>query len=162
MTRIPALRPLVALLLGTAAVVAVAAAPASAAIVDTDRVKLTADGFDYGTNWDTFGAPLNGGYLDWDDTGTTINPRLRGWLYFKNEDEECAWIQMQHFTAAGQSLALRDSTEWCATSDSLQQVWVTLSSYSHPDIDHVTVRLLHRTSSNTYEILDTETEWINP
>lgn len=155
------LRRLVALLFTSTVFVATAATPASAAIVDTDRVLLTANGFDFGINW-TLSGPRNGGYLDWDDDGATINPRLRGWLYINNEEDECAWVQVQHFTAAGQSLALAESDEYCAQTNSREQFWATVDDYDHPNIAYVTVRLIHRVSSNTAEILDTETEWLNP
>ena len=75
-----------------------AAAPASA--WDNDRPRITNQGIDFGTNWDGFGAPINGGELHWHtESNGNVDPHLVGNLYLNNSSGTRARMKIEYFDA---------------------------------------------------------------
>jgi hypothetical protein len=158
-------RILVAVLSAAALAVGVGlpAGRAAATITDNDRPRLVANGFDFGEEWDTFSAPRNGGHLDWDVTDGIVTIRLTGWIYIKNEDDECASITVLYQDANGGFQGSQSTGEGCADGNRLNKFWVDLrtpDTIASADIDHVFITLNHRLSFNTWETVDSET-WYN-
>jgi hypothetical protein len=159
-------RTLVAALSAAALIVGVGlpASPAIAATTDTDRPKLTANGFDFGESWDTFGAPLNGGHLYWDVTNDIVTIRLTGWIYIKNEDGECASLTVLYHDADHDFLGSQSTGEACADGNQLNKFWTDLrtpDTIASADIDHVFITLNHRLSFNTWETVASATCYNN-
>jgi len=141
------------------AMVAVAAAPASAYVVD--RPKTTDTGIDFGTNWDTFGAPLNGGYLYWNvNAAGVVTPHLTGNLYLKNSSGVRARMRIDYYDAAHNLLATRYGGSVYATSDALHTWSVDLEPFGATDVYHVHVSTTKETGpgSGVYQIVGTAVE----
>lgn len=103
-----------------------AAAVPARAVQSIDRPRSTNVGHDFGINWDAFGAPMNGGHLYWDVTGQNVSTALEGWQYWKNVAGITASIQVEYHDAAGNFLALRESTPYAPPTNAMQQRWVDI------------------------------------
>ena len=121
-----------AALVGALSLVAVAATPASAAT--TDRPKITETDFDFGLDW-VLGAPLNGGYLYWDNAGQV---NLQGYMYLKNTFGDCARMHIKYYE--DNNLLAEDFSDWEAGSAAKVQYWIN-ESYSTADVSHVHIHI---------------------
>lgn len=133
-----------------------AAAPASA--WSQDRPKITDAGIDFGTNWDTFGAPLNGGYLDWNTSGGVVTPHLTGNLYLKNSNGTCARMRMEYFDASHLLIATRNGGTVCATSNALHTWSVNLQPFGASNVFHVHVSTTVETTPGNFVAVGTAVE----
>jgi hypothetical protein len=142
------------------------ASPASADTTDTDRPRMTASGYDFGTNWSGFGEPFNGGTLTWDvdDATDGVTIRLTGNLYINNNEDECANLTVLYHDADGGYEGAHSTGEGCATDGGLNSFPVDLRTPSswapNPDIDHLHLTLNHRINWNTWETMSSQT-WYN-
>lgn len=113
---------------------------ADAVVLDNDRPKLTTKGFDFGLNWDGFGAPLNGGNLDWDVTNGIVTPELSGNLYLKNVSGQCAKIQVVYYDGHD-FVDLEESAVHCAPDNGRHTYAIDIEPVGDGAIDHVHVKI---------------------
>ena len=91
------------------AIIAVAAAPASAWPVD--HPKIVGPHVDFGSNWNGAAAePNDGGNLEWDTTGGIVTPTLSGRLFMNNVDGLRGRLRIDYYDAAQNRITLRHST----------------------------------------------------
>jgi hypothetical protein len=72
----------------------VAAGPAEASVIDTDRAKLTGTGYDFGNHLFVAGSPSRGGHLKFHLKDGRIEPRLSGYLHVNDADGTCARLKV--------------------------------------------------------------------
>jgi hypothetical protein len=135
-------------------VVAATTLPASANVVDTDRVRLTDKNHDFGIHW-TVNAPRDGGYVDWDVEDGENTPAVTGYLYL--DDRDCGRVRVEYYDDDHDLLGSKNSKSHCAPGNGKTQWWLDLDSFSHPSVEHVHVLLQDKTSSGSYKTLETET-----
>lgn len=139
------------------AIASVAAAPASAYTID--RPKITDSGIDFGTNWDTFGAPLNGGYLYWNvNAAGVVTPHLTGNLYLKNSNGTCARMQIDYYDVAHNLITTKTGGRVCATSNALHTWSVNLQPFGANNVHHVHVSTTTETTPGVFQIVGTAVE----
>jgi hypothetical protein len=156
----PYLRRIIAGLAVVIGLVAATAAPAHAVEVDRDRPKFTEQGIDFGLNWDTFGAPLNGGHLYWDLMNGYVIADLEGYLYFKNFGGDCGRMQMEYHDADHDVLYTDSSPTYCAGTNSLYQQWIDIDFYASPYVTHVIVRMQAEIGPNSYDTVASESWYL--
>lgn len=156
-------RPIPTVLTGAvlaAGLVGVTATAAHAADLGYDRVKLTGNETDFGRSWDSFGAPLNGGYLFWELNNGEVEADLEGYLYMKNAAGDCAKIQLEYHDDNHDVLAVDESPRYCTQSNSKVQFFIN-EEERHQFTTHVVIRLLEdngadgdyvTVSSGTYDV----------
>jgi hypothetical protein len=137
-----------------------AAGAAQAVILsEVDRPKITETGYDFGLNWDTFGAPLNGGHLYWDLTNGVVTPDLEGYLYLKNVSGNCAKMKVEYLDENSQVLATRYSAEHCASNDQMHQYWVDMASYGSSRLVYTRVKIISTPNGGNTWYLQGEQTW---
>jgi hypothetical protein len=135
-----------------------AAAPASATVHETDRPKVTEKHFDFGTHW-AVGAPLNGGYLDWDVINGYTYPELSGYLYLT--DKECARVHVKYYDDdEGNHTYLGDRATgtYCAPGNKKTQWWVDVSSFFSTTVTHAHVRIEKKNASGDWVLVGEDVE----
>lgn len=146
--RTAARRALVSLLL-TAAALFATAAPASADFIGgTDRPRISAGERDFGNN-QAFGAPLNGGIINWhyDPVTGVITPWISGQLYLNNLSGECAQIVVKYHDSGHNEIGVRRSSRHCPPDNRSHQHTISISSFGDEDVHHVVVQLTDGFSS---------------
>jgi hypothetical protein len=138
------IRAVVVSLVAAVVSLTVLAGPASAAPA-TDLVRLTAINADFGDNTWVNNAPVGFGTLTYDvSSGTTILPRLVGYLHVNNAKGMHTRMQMRYFDVFGTELATKVGGTVTA-NDNDHHVWsVNQAQYDNPAIYRVNV-------STTYE-----------
>lgn len=139
---------------------------AEAVVVDTDRPKITTNGFDFGKNWDGFGAPLNGGELEWDVTSGIVSGRLTGNLYLKGVNDVCAKVQVVYFDSYlfyslgldtdndgvnDAVIRIEESDQICADSNSRFTQAVDIEPAGHSEITGAHVKINKLGGSGVWE-----------
>jgi hypothetical protein len=145
MHRILPIRAVIAGLVAAVVSLTVLAGPASAAPA-TDLVRLSAINADFGDNSWVNNAPVGFGTLAYDvSSGTTITPRLVGYLHVNNAKGMHTRMQLRYFDVFGAELTPAQVGGTVTANDNLHHVWsVNLAPYSNPAIYRVNV-------STTYE-----------
>lgn len=153
-------RPIRTVLAGAvlaAGLLGVDATAAHAADLGYDRVKLTGAETDFGRNWDSFGTPLNGGYLYWELNNGEVEADLEGYLYMKNAAGDCAKIQLEYHDDNHHVLAVDESPRFCTQSDRKVQFFIN-EEESNQFTTHVVIRLLEDNGSDgTYSTVSSGT-----
>jgi hypothetical protein len=143
----------------TGIAVGASAGPASAGA--TDRPKLTASHYDFGIHWDTFGAPLDGGYLYWTDQFGTITPRLTGYLYVKGARNECVSLMVSFTDTSGNWAGTMFSPSLCAgNSNGMYYGWIDITAgpgIASPDLDSAFIQLVHDNPAGGGWVVDSAT-----
>jgi hypothetical protein len=139
------------------------AEPASAAVVDNDRPRITASGYDLGLHWSGFGEPIDGANLDWSETNGIVTTRLTGYLYINNNDGECAYLSLVYHDVNHNWMGTDFSGEGCADGNKLNKFWLdeeTPDIIASASLDHVTIQLNHRIDATHSEMVGSQT-WYN-
>lgn len=124
-----------ALSLGMAALTA---APASAAVVDTDPILLNAANVDFGGNAFAGGTPVNNARVRWDiNAAGGVAPWVNGTMYLSNM--ACGRIRVQYFDAAHVQLGQAQSPTQCAPAAGVWTFPVALTAFRDPNATHVHV-----------------------
>jgi hypothetical protein len=145
MHRTTSIRAVVVGLVAAVVSLTVLAGPASAAPA-TDLVRLTAINVDFGDNSWVNNAPAGFGTLAYDvSTGTTITPRLAGYLHVNNAKGMHVRMQLRYYDVFGTELTPAKVGGTVTANDNAHHVWsVNLAPFSDPGIYRVNV-------STTYE-----------
>jgi len=124
------------------------AGPASAWPWADDRPKLTNQGIDFGTNWDGFGAPLNGGDLHWHyDVDGNVRPHLLGTLYLNNASGTTARMQIDYYDAAHNLIETKYGGAVTAQDNALHTYSVDLDPFEADNVYHVHVSTTTETAT---------------
>ena len=132
--------------LGLTAALALAADPASAVVLDTDRPRITANNHDFGKNW-AVGAPLNGGYLNWDLTNGVTTATLSGYHYLAGQ--HCGRVFVEYFNDSHALLGTDSSATTCAPGNGKTQWWIT-ESFSSTTVSHAHITVQHQNAGGSY------------
>lgn len=114
-----------------------------------DYVRLTSTNIDLGDNSWFQGAPIGFAVLSWDtSTGTTITPRLFGYLHLNSARGMHARVQMTYYDVFGTRLH-QGYGGTVTPQDDYHHVWHVngLAPYSSPDIYRVEVALTYEGTS---------------
>ena len=144
--------------LGLAVAATVAfAAPAQAAVIDTDRPRLTGSGYDFGNGTFAAGVPTGSGRLEFALRDSKIEPRLTGKLHVNDADGTCARIKLVYRDRDNDALTdPHFSTSRCVDDDRHHEYDIDLNPYADDDIDDVRVTLQKQTASG-WSAVESET-----
>jgi len=132
--------------------------PAHADIKDTDRPKVTETHHDFGTHW-VAGAPVNGGYLDWDLTDGVTTPIVQGYHYVS--DQECGRVRVEYYDDDHDEIGSRNGPRHCAPGNGKTQWWVDIDSYDSATVDHVHVIVQKQKPNGDYRDLGFDGEYFD-
>jgi hypothetical protein len=150
------------LTLGLAVVVSAAAAgPAQAAVIDTDRPKLTGTGYDFGNGIFAAGSPTGGGDLEFKLKDGRIEPRVSGYVHVNDADGTCARIKVVYRDRDDDALTEPVfSPTRCVDDDAHHQYPVVLDDYADDAIDDVRISLKKKTASG-WSTVESQTYPVN-
>src|SRR5688572_18390280 len=133
------------------------AGPAQAAVIDTDRPKLTGTGYDFGNGTFVAGSPTGGGRLEFALKDGQIEPRLTGTLHVNDADGTCARVKLAYRDRGND--ALTDpaySATKCVDDDHHHEYDVDLDDYADNEIDNVRLSVQKKTASG-WSTVESET-----
>lgn len=141
----------------TAGAVLATGSAAYAADFPTDRVKLLGAEVDFGRNWNTSNAPLNGGYLFWSLTDGEVEADLEGYLYMKNAAGDCAKVEIEYHDDDHNVLATDESPLYCTESNGKVQFFINEEERDQ-FTTHVVIRLWEDNGSDgSFSLVDSGT-----
>lgn len=160
------LRPIIRLLLPILAALGLLAAgvgSASATSPPTDLVRIPSTNVDFG-DVGLMPPPVNDpwgyGTMQYDTTGGTIRPVLKGKLFLNNALGLHVRMQMKYYDVFGTLLAIGHGNEVWATSNALFTWNVNnLSPYANPNIYSVVVSTTYKLG-NTWFVKASQTVWV--
>jgi hypothetical protein len=124
--------------------------------LSTDKVRLTADGVDFGDDWFVGSATTGSGTMDWEEgEGMNLTPHLRGYLHLNNVAGLCARVSLRYYDESDGLFATRYGGPACAPDNSHAVWYVDLAPYTSDRIDSVTVALQTERSDGTWQDIDT-------
>jgi hypothetical protein len=151
MTRSMKLTPVLA-----AAAALALAGPAQAAVIDTDPVRLTDEGYDFGNPLFVAGAPTGSGDPEFDFTNMRITPRLIGTMHVDDADGTCARMRLTYRDDAGDELTTRYGSTLCVDDDDHYELPTDLDPYADDEIDRVQVAV-ERESATGWSTVESDT-----
>jgi hypothetical protein len=125
---------------------------AQASVIDTDGVRLTGTGYDFGNATFVAGAPTGDGDLKFDYTGGQIKPHLTGTLHMNDADGTCARMHLDYRDRNGTSLRIEHGGTVCVNDDKHHEFSVDLQPYSDNRIASVLVQLEKETVSGWFVV----------
>jgi hypothetical protein len=139
----------------TTAVLALAGAglfagSAQAAVIDTDDVKLTSTGYDFGGSGFALGAPTGSGEIHFHLEGGRVRPHVLGTLHLNDADGTCARMRLQYRDDGGGLLRTEFGGTVCVSDDAHHEFSVDLDPYSDAAIDHVDVAVMKQTATGEF------------
>jgi hypothetical protein len=117
----------------------------------SDKIRLHADGFDFGDKYWSSVTQETGGSatLYWNRAdGAAYTPRLMGTLWLNDVAGVCARMHLTYLDDLGHPLADKYGGPACASSNDLQSWTIDLSPYTAAGISKVTVRIQTQERSN--------------
>ena len=138
--------------LAAAAATMAFAGSAQASVIDTDGVRLTGTGYDFGNGTFVAGAPTGDGDLKFDYTGGQIKPHLTGTLHMNDVDGTCARMHLDYRDRNGTSLRIEHGGTVCVNDDKHHEFSVDLQPYSDNRIGSVLVQLEKETVSGWFVV----------
>ena len=126
------------------------AGSAQAAVIDTDSVKLTSTGYDFGGSTFLASGPTGSGEIHFHLEGGQIRPHLLGTLHLNDADGTCSRMRLQYRDAAGGLLATKFGGQVCVSDDAHHAFSVDLDPYSDNRIDHVDVAVMKVTATGEF------------
>jgi hypothetical protein len=158
-SRIAMLRRVLAGLALTAGMLFVAAAPANAAIVATDRPLISGPDRDFGNNL-FLGTPLNGGIINWDVTGNIVTPLISGQLWLNNLSGVCHRVRVVYHDAAHNEIGTSETGLKCPPNNRTNQYVISIIPFGAPGINHVIIQIQQQNSNGSFSTVDSTTEWL--
>jgi hypothetical protein len=120
-----------------------------------DKVRMTADGVDFGDDWFVGSAPTGSGTMDWQQgEGMNLTPHLRGYLHLNNVAGLCARVSLRYYDEAGALLSTQHGGPACAPDNSHNVWYVDLAPYTSDRIDNVTVALQTQHTDGSWQDID--------
>ncbi len=119
--------------------------------LDTTKVRLTADGVDFGDDYWGVSSPIGSGTLEWGQgEGMNLTPHLRGYIWLNNVAGLCARVDLTYFTLSGAVLAEKHGGSVCAPDNSRYTASVDLAPYTSDQISSVAVNLQTQGSDGSW------------
>jgi hypothetical protein len=131
------------------------AGSAHAAVIDTDAVKLTGTGYDFGNGTLIAGTPTGSGDLKFNYTGGQIKPHLTGTLHMNDVDGTCARMHLGYRDASGATIRVEHGGTVCVNDNQHHEFSVDLQPYADSRIASVLVQLEKETVSGWF-VVDSE------
>jgi uncharacterized cupin superfamily protein len=130
--------------------------------IPTDKVRLSADGVDFGDDWFALGATTGSGTLSWQQgDGALITPRLQGYLHLNNMAGVCARMKLVYRNASWQPIATKYGGEVCAPDNDHHYWSVDLAPWSSTDIDSVRVSMQTQGTNGSWnDVTGSNSNWI--
>lgn len=122
-----------------------------------DIVRITADGVDFGDRDFVFGAPPNGGWLDWGLAGAVARPSLTGYLHLNNSSGVCARVNLRYLSESGGFLKAKPGGSVCAADNGHQIAHVDLAPYESNKIGKVKVQLQTQANDGSWKVAGSKT-----
>jgi hypothetical protein len=126
------------------------AGSAQAAVIDTDSVKQTSTGYDFGGLTFVAGAPTGSGEIHFHLEGGQIRPHLLGTLHLNDADGTCGRMRLQYRDDAGVLLTTKFGGQVCVNDDAHHAFSVDLDPYSDNRIDRVDVAVMKKTATGEF------------
>ena len=128
------------------------AGTAQASVIDTDSVKLTGTGYDFGNGTLIAGSPTGSGDLKFDYTGGQIKPHLTGTLHMNDVSGTCARMHLDYRDRSGTSLRIEHGGTVCVNDDEHHEFSVDLQPYADNRVASVLVQLEKETVSGWFVV----------
>jgi hypothetical protein len=128
------------------------AGTAQASVIDTDSVKLTGTGYDFGNGTLIAGSPTGSGDLKFDYTGGQIKPHLTGTLHMNDVSGTCARMHLDYRDRSGTSLRIEHGGTVCVNDDKHHEFSVDLQPYADNRVASVLVQLEKETVSGWFVV----------
>jgi hypothetical protein len=123
------------------------AAPADAALIYKEGVRLTATGYDFGGSVWAAGVPAGSGEIRWYHENGKIRARLTGHIHLNDADGTCGRMRMRYYDSDDELIETRYGGEVCVTDDGHHSWKVDLDPYSGSRVDEVEVAVQKETVS---------------
>lgn len=127
-----------------------------------DDVKITEDGFDFGSTGWGLGVPSGDGTMTWSIASNgVVSPRLTGGIHINNSSGECARMNLRYLTEGGSFIDSKPGGTVCAP-DNGHHVWsVNLAPTGSSQIGKVQVQLQTLASNGNWVTAGSQTVSIN-
>jgi hypothetical protein len=122
--------------------------------VNSDSVKITTSGFDFGNDdWGVSG-PLGSGTMWWrlEENGE-LTPHLMGTLWLNNVNGGCARMNLRYLTEGGAFLRAEPGGTVCSHDNARHGFTVDLEPWSSNKIGQVNVQLQTQNSNGTFNVV---------
>jgi hypothetical protein len=126
------------------------AGSAQAAVIDTDDLKLTSTGYDFGSSGFALGAPTGSGEIHFHLESGQIRPHVLGTLHLNDADGTCSRMRLQYRDDGGGLLRTEFGGTVCVTDDAHHAFSVDLDPYSDAPIDRVDVAVMKQTATGEF------------
>ncbi len=124
-----------------------------------DAVKLTTNGFDFGSDAFLGSGPSGSGTLTWRWTSDGIEPHLDGTLHLTDVAGACARVRLDDYDVDGDLLGSSIGGGVCATDDSHQEWTVDLGTFSDWDLVKTKISLQTLGTDGIWRTAASETEY---
>jgi hypothetical protein len=104
------------------------AGSAQAAVIDTDDLKLTSTGYDFGSSGFALGAPTGSGEIHFHLESGQIRPHVLGTLHLNDADGTCSRMRLQYRDDGGGLLRTEFGGTVCVTDDAHHAARVSRSA----------------------------------
>jgi hypothetical protein len=125
--------------------------------LESDDVRIHADGVDFGGDSFAFGEPVGSGSMDWTQgEDMDITPHLRGYLHLDDMAGLCARVDLVYFDRWWGSLDEEHGASHCAPDNSHVYWSIDLKPYTSSQITDVTVKLQTLSANGSWQTVDAE------
>jgi hypothetical protein len=131
-------------------------APAHAALVSTDPIKVTTQELDFGADPWVLGAPLYSAVLGWDNTNGQKSAILSGTLYINNASGTCARMRLETYDVNHVFVNSRNGGTVCAPDGALHSWTVYFATSASSAITHAHAVLQVQNTNGTYSDAGTD------
>jgi hypothetical protein len=130
--------------------------------IPTDKVRLSADGVDFGDDWFGLGSTTGSGTLSWEQgDGGMITPRLRGYLHLNNMAGVCARMKLVYRNSSWETVATSYGGVVCAPDNDHHYWSVDLAPYSSTQLDSVWVFMQTQGTNGSWnDVTGGNSNWI--
>jgi hypothetical protein len=137
------------------------AAYADDRVVDTDPVKVEANGFDLGDGEFDNLTLSESATVQWLMDENEVTPVVTGRLALFAVHGECARVRVDYYRAAGDFLATRYGGTVCAPDNGINIWSFDRRSYTNSEIGKIKVSLEHQLANDQWVIIGSSWSWLN-
>lgn len=106
-----------------------------------ERIRITARGFDFGSDGFLAGAPTGSGVLTWTRTGGQVTPHLTGTLHINDAASACARMRIEYYDRTDTRLADHPGGKVCAPDNAHHEWNVDLKPFSDAALSWVRISI---------------------
>lgn len=122
-----------------------------------DKILITQDGFDFGSESFALGVPTGSGEVIWTWEGAQVRPHLMGSLHINNAASACARMRIDYFTIDGTQIAEKFGGKVCAPDNRHHHWDVDLEPFSDNKLASIKVGLQTLGTDDVWRTIDTAT-----